>query len=179
MPKDCSWERGDGIFPIGSHFFPYSPISSAGRAGFKAESPLSGGRRAENFQFPYHFVPFVPFVPCSLSGLPARLTPKATQTQGTGAGALSRCPSEMVRGYHKGRQGANVIKSPKYNSPGSGACVYKRWEWFAIIVAPHALGFAHSAVCASGSGSVVEHLLAKEGVASSNLVFRSIDLAQS
>src|SRR5919202_4798205 len=27
---------------------------------------------------------------------------------------------------------------------------------------------------ASGSGSVVEHLLAKEGVASSNLVFRSI-----
>jgi hypothetical protein len=28
--------------------------------------------------------------------------------------------------------------------------------------------------CTSGSGSVVEHLLAKERVASSNLVFRSI-----
>ena len=31
----------------------------------------------------------------------------------------------------------------------------------------------------SGSGSVVEHLLAKEGVASSNLVFRSTVLIQS
>ena len=40
-------------------------------------------------------------------------------------------------------------------------CIASSWSWPSRDVA-------------SGSGSVVEHLLAKEGVASSNLVFRSI-----
>src|SRR5579883_3155456 len=79
-------------------------------------------------------------------------------------------------GAARRRRTCSLLSAPTRRRPAMQTLTIRRPQPVAIAVAiRYTKEVARAVARPRGSGSVVEHLLAKEGVASSNLVFRSND----